>query len=422
MKLSLNIKSTICYLTLLMGVMQASLRFSDSGLSVIFRWCAPPLVLFILSHKYIFYKRELLWMVLLYIYSFAVSFIFYNHINWKIHFFLIFIFMDYVIVKYLYLTDENWELNFFKFLDITTMGLVGLSIFQYLTGFVFPHIPLRRHGLPTVFWNENEVSAAIMCVGIIYLYRAFFYNKSYLIRSIIVFSVAYYNDAKLSMIGFLMAFFILCTYKIFTYKFNGCKISVRVIIGLSSLLIVSAYMFFSIMNYEFHFREHSYSFDVLIGNVVRALVYLEPLNAVGSINMRANAIIYGIKELKDTFFCGIGFGNSIIMLAQDQYKMKGIMSMHNLIAEFIIEMGFIGIYWIGKVYMKAISGISFGKVGPKDYLFFVFMIGFIFISSQSSGAILSNYMIWSVLFYVLLIGGERVRRVEDWKVFDDGSE
>ena len=161
-----------------------------------------------------------------------------------------------------------------------------------------------------------------------------------------------------------------------------------------------------VVNPSFKFRDYSISVDELVFDNIKRIITLDLIEGNGGSMMdRTNAIIYGLMELRRSKFFGIGWGNSVTMLAMPEFHLATAKSMHNIIMQFLVEFGFLAIFVYYKIVRWLISAVK--RINENHFFIakIVFAISFIFISSQSSVGILSNYYTWIVFFYVFLIPG-----------------
>ena len=152
------------------------------------------------------------------------------------------------------------------------------------------------------------------------------------------------------------------------------------------------------------FRNYKINLSDLLFNKIKEIILLKPtLGSGGSLVDRTNVIIFGLIELKNTFFLGIGWGNSILMLEKPQYYLMTAKSMHNIIAQFLTEFGIVAIVVYGIIVRNMWKGLKRVRLASIYILKITFVISFIFISSQSSVGILSNYYMWISVFYVIFL-------------------
>lgn len=408
MNLSFKLKYyDLVYLLLVFALLNAPLRLSENGMTSLFRIFSIVPFFLILVNNYKKYKNLFLIFTSAMIYSFLVSCTFYQHISWDQNVFILYDFVLLVIILYLYIKDKDFDCHFFSFLNIVTMVTLLAAVIQYYTGYDVPYIETSI-GQPVGVYlsNGNELSSALCCMFIIYMYLVIQKKQyKYLLHSLLILFIAYINDAKLSLMGAIIAMAILFVYRLNTDGFLRrlkSKSFLKIIVLIIILIIVVLYL----INPSLKVRDYYISLRELIFDAVFSILQGKELNVVGSIHDRTSAIIYGMRELKNTFFFGIGAGNSIVMLQMPQYYLPYAKSMHNILFQFLVEFGFIAITAYIILFRKIIHWFVSVKKTSVYLLKGAFCAGFIFISSQSSVGILSNYYTILVLFYVFLLKSE----------------
>ena len=316
--------------------------------------------------------------------------------------FAVYIYIIFLIIFIIRSRNINFENNFWKFLNIITLITLVLAFIQYFVRIPYPYVKLPvYHGINLFMSNENELGEPLGFMSIIYLYKILFENKKkYLPLFVIIIAIEFINDAKLTILGCLLGYIVLLYLKIGKIM----KLSIKTIIFMGITFIIFTIVGIYILNPAIKFRDYSITVHELLFDSLKDIIRLQPVPGTGgSIIDRTNAIIYGLQELKKSNFLGIGWGNSIIMLSKDEYRLLTAKSMHNIIIQFLCEMGIFAFI----VYYSFIKWIfmNFTKLYEKsEYILkFIFIISFVIISAQSSIGILSNYYSWIIVFYVGLI-------------------
>ncbi|MCI8420524.1 MAG: hypothetical protein HFF79_08520 [Oscillospiraceae bacterium] len=383
--------------------MNATLRLTESGASTIYRLISPFIFIYICMKNIKQMKNAIIFFAVFVGYSLLVS-IFYHHIDFSGYMFALYLLVEFVIIKYLAIKEKSFSMSFFSFLDINTMIIIVFGLIQYTVPYTMPHLQDRGHTITFYFWNENELSQAIACMAIIYLYRCFFEKERRdAVKAAIIFIIIYINDAKLSLLGLVFAFFCFFFYKLLCNPQNKVRMSGWVLVTLGTFLVFGIIAIILMLKIEFHFRDYTISLNELVGGGMKAIVTLQPLEGFGSETVRADAIIFGLQELFQSHFLGIGWENSIYMLEQPKYFLGTAKSMHNIVMQFLCEMGYFAIFCYAKLTILGLRAIKYMNSNRIFLLKIVFGLSFILISSQSSGAILSNYMTWAIVMYVTFL-------------------
>lgn len=398
----------IIYIMLIFAILSGPLRLTNNGMTSIYRMISPFVIMFVLCHRLNDYKKDIVFMLTFLGYSILVSLAFYKRISYDQTVFAIYIFIEYVLIKYIKIKEADFEKQFWRFINIFTVITIILAWIQRYTGYIMPFMdkPVGVRTVTVFFGGVNELGGAMACVFILYIFAIIFYRRWIYIPlcGCILFFV-YINDAKLSLLGIIVAVLIFSIYKIYLIrKSNG--INDRNFFLFFIVLIITSIIVVYLVNPTFQFRDYHISirnliFDALY-SIVKGELHGEYL-AAGSIHDRTSAIIYGLREWRKTCLFGIGFGNSIFMLQQPEYVLPYAKSMHNIITQFLVEMGYFAIF----VYAKIIVNVNrcFIKVNQSkvNLLKGVFAIAFIFISSQSSVGLLANYYTIMMVIFVCLI-------------------
>ena len=298
----------------------------------------------------------------------------------------------------------------YRLLDRVTSITIILFLFQFLFRFQFPNTVPGRLGL--YYWTENELGMSLAIMIPIYVINL--KNRSIwsiFPKVIAIFVILFINDNKVSIIGLVLAFavqLLILNIEIIkekrTYLFG-------IVMGLIAL-VLGAYLW----NPSLTFVGYTIELRKLVFDPIERIVMLNPYNLAGSVYDRTDAIIYGIMELKRTFFLGIGLGNANEMLKLPEYTLVTAKSMHNFYAQVIVEQGILGLYFIYYVGKRTISGLVYDSTQKINKLRLIYFISFPIIAMQSSAGIFSNYFVWATLIYVSLYKKEITRENENFGI------
>lgn len=404
MKLTIR-KSTGLYILLVLAIGNASLRLGSDGMSSFFRLLSPLFAILIFARRYKKLSSSLLVLLSGTVYSIFVSMIGYGTISYEYLVFVDYIYIVYIVVFEIKNIEANFEVAFWNFLHYITVITLVLAFIQYFVRIPYPYVELpAEHGMNLFMSNENELGEPLGFMSLIYLYKVLFENKrKYIPMIALIILIEFINDAKLTILGCVLGFVIL-----FYLKFGRTiKMSVKfaVLAGMMFLIVVICGIY--IFNPTVKFRDYSISVRELLFDSMGDIIHLRTMAGTGGSTVdRTNAIIYGLKELINSKFLGIGWGNSVIMLSKSQYRLLTAKSMHNIVIQFLCEMGIfaLGVYYcFVKWIMQHVNDLYKDK---KNILKLVFIVSFIIISAQSSIGILSNYYSWIVIFFVALCSDE----------------
>lgn len=406
-----NIRLLLISLILIFSVVNASLRLTENGMSSIFRIISPVFILILLISNIHRYKNSIIFMLVFYVYSLIVSIYIYNYIAFEYYIFFAYIYIVFILIKTYKIYALDFKREFFRFLDVITTISVILCIVQFFVRIPYPHVSLpAERGMNIFMGNENEMGEPLGCMLILYTYKYIFENdKSHIVLMILICGILFCNDAKLTIIGCAIGIAGLLLLK--ERKNTGSRLiktrryfSARVyVINIFIVIAISIALLYFI-NPILVFRDYPISVRELIFKPIGNIIKLQKVpGSGGSMIDRTNAIIYGMNELVHSHFAGIGLGNSVTMLAKPEYHLLTAKSMHNLFFQIICEAGILGIGLYVYFFIWGIKNTKYIDIENNIILKIIFMVAFIFISSQSSIGIMSNYYTWMIVFYVILI-------------------
>lgn len=397
----------VIFSILVFSIVNATLRFTDSGMTSVYRLVSPFLFVLIMFLHWKWFKREIVIVAIGIIYGLTVSIIFYGHISFDMWVFLAYLCILYAIVRIFYFTSIDFASEFFRFLNVVTICTLVLCWLQYFVRVPYPflHVP-NDPGVNVFMSNENELAAPFACMFAVYMYKILFERKwKYIPIVINIAFFVYINDAKLSLIGMaltIVVYVLFGLYILLSKKFGISATKFNISLIITSVILI---VLIIIINPEIKFRDHVFSIKQLILNEILDIITLNPTyGSGGSMIDRTNAIIFGIIELKKTMFFGIGWGNSMVMLQKPEYLLMTAASMHNIVFQFLVEFGIYSIICYCALIVWLIRCIKNIRSDKTSIMKVAFAVGFIFTSSQSSVGILSNYYVWLVVFFVAFAG------------------
>lgn len=404
----------VLYTLLILAILNATLRITGHGMTSLYRLLSPFVFMGIGLFCWPWFKKEITLCTVAVIYGLTVSAIFYHTISVDMWAFLGYIVILYIFVMVIYHTTEDFTQAFFKFLNYTTIITLVLCWIQFFVRIPYPYLELARDPGVNVFMNnENELAAPLACMLIIYLYLTFFQKKwkyGILVANIAFF--LYINDAKMSMLGVFMGVAVYVAYAVYLFFRKKFNIQPRTLFWIMCLSLVAVIALICVINPTIEFRDYTTSLKELALEEILDILLLRPTYGSGGSSIdRTNAIIFGIMELKKTAFFGIGWGNSIDMLAMPEYQLMTAKSMHNLIFQFLTEFGWLAIACYGCIFVWLIRRVKDTEKNSINIMKIAFAVSFVLISSQSSVGILSNYYMWMVVFYIALSYKEKRSKV-----------
>jgi teichuronic acid biosynthesis protein TuaE len=365
--------------------MSTLLRPSAGSNITLFRIILPLIFLYYLKNKtkdfFNFFKISLF----ILIYSYLVS-----HLSHYSNFNIVFLSYYILLIFYFYWVDYiSKKIGFVKnslFLKYLFYSILLLGILQYTFGGLYPNTQNRLPKIYIFFWNENEYSSVLGCLFLIY----FFIEKNNLLKftnSVIVVLIVQYNEARLvtiAIIFFIISYFIL--------QMKMFQVSKKSLFFYFIIFAISIYQLRNIYIFE------NNTISDLLFYPLEHLINLEPVINIGSLNNRLNAIIYGTIELKQSYFLGIGPGNSLDMMEniiEPGSEEWTAYSMHNVIYQTITELGVLGFILIVVLIRKIYKLKSKSTIFP---IIVIFYIALSLIVSISSGAYTNYFFLFGFYF------------------------
>lgn len=406
MKLSMdsekNYIKKFMYIALIAAFLNTVLRPAPQHSITLYRILSP-IIIFIgirYSSKFVKSFSILLFIIM---WSFIVGIRFSNDISYLINYSItyLFIFILYMTIKILQITNKkDFEKLFFKLLYNFYVIMIITFIFQYITKIYLPNVKQDPGYYSTFFWTGNDFGSALATfMPLIFLKLINKRERKDLILIIITLFSLYINDAKIALMGSIISCIIICIlYGMNKIEERGKFIYFHSII-IFVVLVVSVVI---IGNPSLKFRDKALDVSDAFLDPLNHIVTMIPYDTPGSIYDRTDAIIYGVDMLRDSEFLGVGIGNSIQALTMSEYNLRTAKSLHNVLLQFIVENGIVGII-IYLILVYKILKICIKKV--KTNLDIISISQFIMLPISllsSSVGLLSNYYVWAVIIYLCI--------------------
>lgn len=256
-------------------------------------------------------------------------------------------------------------LSVFAHLRSIYVLMIFLAAVQLLTAFEFPNTTYR--GTLNIFFGVDNDFAAALAVMIPALLMDRLHPFSSKILAGAGTAIIAYNGSRIALIALvLFVIFILLN----KYSYLGWIFS--------SLGVVI--LFFVFRDY----RLGGDSLEKLLLEPFQHIFTLTPSGMHGSIYYRTDALIFGIKELISTLGFGIGPGNATRMFELPEYTLEGAQSMHNFVAQTIVEFGWLMIALI-LLFIKSLFSERRSRVMT------VYVVTVALASLSQSEGLFSNY-------------------------------
>jgi len=376
------------YTTLILSFMHAVLRLNESSSMSLYR-VLMPFSLLILFLGYKKSKKSIIIVGLIIIYNILIGFFYSSDFLHMGVLFLhyISILNIFLIIQYIY--DKKGFGPVYKILYSFLLLSILIAILEMIFQFRLPNTAVYYDGSVSAFnWNQNELGTIFLSfVPFLLVYEK---NKIKLLLLLSIIIIVYINDSKLVLIGILIAILL------YNIKKNIFEINIYFKnITLFLFLFLIFFLFF--LPYDeiyISFRDYDISIYELLGMPISHILTLTPFPDMGgSETTRANTIIYGITELVNSHFFGIGAGNSLTMLEKPEYQLMSAKSMHNLPIQLVVEQG------IGVLVLYISLIVLFVKLLIKQNLTNIQLVVFVSIPSIFIGSMGSSIGIFSDYFF-----------------------
>ena len=361
------------------------LRLSIDSNWTLFRLIFPLLIpLILLNKRPAIFKKRILVLLGLFIYGLIAGLS-----SRFTHFNVTFTANYLLLAVFLILTTDISIINsdlIYKFLRFLFYIVLLLAVIEIYTSFHLPNTNYRPHEVVAFFWNGNESSAFIASTSIV-LYLKERKRMLPMVYLIIGFAFSYYNSARLTMAATLI-FLLYVSFKKLTTRLHS-HVPQRPVMYISLFSLL--FLLFIYAPEEFITFLSTIVFNMFTGDV---------FYNVGSIFNRINALTLGFYEFLCSFGLGIGPGNSRIFM--EEIIVPGTekftaYSMHNALAQFLVEYGYFAILLMGLLYNR------FKIVGVKLGFFHYLMILLAFIISSITSGFHSNFALVLSLSYLIII-------------------
>ena len=262
--------------------------------------------------------------------------------------------------------------------------LILVLLAQVFFSLKFPNVPLRENGVNGWYWNHNDTSLALASFVMLSLYlNGIRVNK---IINVLAIALISYNVSRGALAGvfvFVLLVFLQDSFSERRSKVLHFKASLVVFL----MLLVVLFLLYS----ESLVDKVLYVVGML-GTIVRLEI---GYGVIGSDQVRSMAMIYALQETIDSWFVGIGAGNSILMLASGKYPLIDVIkSIHNMPVQLVLELG-LPLIMLALCMVKRMAKRSYTSLFP-------ILVGYLLCSLTQSGGFIVNYFAL-VCFYVCIL-------------------
>lgn len=292
-------------------------------------------------------------------------------------------FINYLVMIFIYMVVKRLLVDgsegIWGFIFINQCALLVALCLQYFTGYVLPNINDPEGALNAWYWNENDASLALASFVMMTIFSGSFFKMIVINAASISFIL--YNGSRGAVVGIIISLF-------FVYFIEQIKRGEK---GLLVLLVSSVFCFAVFVGAG---PAPEVAGDLLLS--VKKVAALDSSGEVlGSNQVRAMVLVYSVKEFIDSWFLGIGAGNSILMLQSGKYPfIEVVKSIHNMPMQLLLELGVI-LFVIIIFLLKNASPLRW-------YEFFAVVFSYFLVSITQSGGFVVNYFALMCFLCVVL--------------------
>lgn len=321
-----------------------------------------------------------------------------------IHYFYIFVLLIlFVGMKHL---DPDFDEHFLRFLQVFYAFLIFNLFVELFTGSYYPNLYVDIPGgrsLRAFYWNENDLAVVLGMVVWLVLALDRYRGAVRTAVAAITVLVLYYNDSKAALFSLL---FISIPVAVLMHVGRHGRIAGKMRFFASGALgIIAVYMLLAFASVDLPFASTTYSLENMLVRPIQRILALEASGETwGSLNNRTDAAIFVIIEYLRTGGLGLGAGGSWLVLSMSEYRLGGAMSPHNALLQFVVDFGYPVL--LGYVYLLRWAFRKFLSVdlGERDRLKVIAIFSFPLLGLSQSGAIVTNFFFWGVLYFIWFQG------------------
>jgi hypothetical protein len=144
----------------------------------------------------------------------------------------------------------------------------------------------------------------------------------------------------------------------------------------------------------------SIDFRQLFFDSLGRVFQLEPYHLGGSIYDRTDALIYAIQEMASSLFLGLGPAGSVYMLSLPDFQLMSAKSLHNAVAELVVELGPVMLFVVGWLLKPVFFSLNKTQLNSREYGRILLCAAAPLLSVSQSSGYISNYAFWLVAYVI----------------------
>lgn len=299
------------------------------------------------------------------------------------------------LLKWLHEVDPSANRRLIKIVMQLTLLVFIVALWQMLTGLEIPTVVNEESALwlNTIFFTPNDVAlflGGVLCI--VLASGASLATKLLILTAITALNLR--NDAKAVLIATALVLAMLVILR-------ACALlRLRPWIGLTALTGLVALVLLYLGESEVEVGDTQFNLLALFIEPVQRILNLEAYELRGSIFDRADALIYGLQALTSMGYMGLGPAGSVHALSLPEYELVTAKSLHNALAEMVIEFGPVALLVGFFLLAPALRGLAATRPSLKDRGRLLLLAATPLLSVSQSSGFISNYAFWLTAFLI----------------------
>lgn len=300
-----------------------------------------------------------------------------------------------LMLTWLYRTAPTSPVGLRGLVGVLTVMVFAIAGLQIFTGFEFPTVVNEESGLwlNTYFYTPNDL--ALFLCGVFCLVLC----GNYSLWKKCVFFIAFFainirNDAKAAILASIImivsyVFLMVCV-----------RFRVRPIIGLLAFAVLALFAVINVGDASIELADSEFNFFQLFLDPFERIYNLEPYNLGGSIFDRTDALIYSIEAFESMNWLGLGPAGSVYNLSLPNYELLTAKSLHNAIAEILVEFGPVALVFFYLLLRPFNNVLVSQRLSSQQICLVCFVAASPLLSVSQSSGFISNYAFWLSAFLI----------------------
>jgi hypothetical protein len=299
------------------------------------------------------------------------------------------------LLKWLHEVDPEAGKRLTKVVIGLTLLVFVVALWQALTGLEIPTVANDESSLwfNTIFYTPNDVALFLGGALCIVLASGASLTSKALVL-VLVTALNLRNDAKAVLIATALMLAMLAIVR-------ACALlRLRPWVGLMALAGLVALVLLYLGEFEVEVGDLQFNVLALIIEPVQRIATLESYELRGSIFDRADALIYGLQAFKSMGYMGLGPAGSVYALSLPEYELVTAKSLHNALAEMVIEFGPLALLIGFLLLPPLLRALKAKRPSALDRARLLLFAASPLLSVSQSSGFISNYAFWLTAFLI----------------------